>query len=122
MPTEAPSLPRLRGIPESVSTPAVPRLPRGVTIAFQPGSATLPASADTALRELAGRRAGAVIAVAAGGDAAGPGAAAQVRALPLALRRTQSMQDVLVAAGVPTASIRINAAALGRGGDARLLQ
>jgi len=122
LPTEAPSLPRLRGIPESVSTPAVPRLPRGVTIAFQPGSATLPASADTALRELAGRRAGAVIAVAAGGDAAGPGAAAQVRALPLALRRTQSMQDVLVAAGVPTASIRINAAALGRGGDARLLQ
>jgi len=122
LPTEAPPLPRLRGIPGTVSAPAVPRLPPGVAIAFRPGSAALPASADAALRELAGRRAGAVIAVAAGGDAAGPGAAAQARALPLALRRTQGMQDVLVAAGVPAASIRINAAALGRGGDARLLQ
>lgn len=122
LPTEAPPLPRLRGIPATVSAPPVPRLPPGVTIAFRPGSAALPASADAALRELAGRRAGAVIAVAAGGDAAGPGAAAQARALPLALRRTQSMQDVLIAAGVPAASLRINAAALGRGGDARLLQ
>ncbi len=122
LPTEAPPLPRLRGIPATVSAPPVPRLPPGVTIAFRPESAALPSSADAALRELAGRRAGAVIAVAAGGDAAGPGAAAQARALPLALRRTQSMQDVLVAAGVPAASLRINAAALGRGGDARLLQ
>jgi len=122
LPTEAPPLPRLRGIPATVSAPAVPRIPPGVTIAFRPGSAALPASADAALRELAGRRAGATIAVVAGGDAAGPGAAAQARALPLALRRTQSMQDVLVAAGVPAASLRLNAAALGRGGEARLLQ
>ncbi len=122
LPTEAPPLPRLRGIPETVSAPAMPRLPRGVTIAFRPGSAALPASAEAALRELAVRRAGAVIAVEAGGDAAGPGAAAQAHALPLALARTQSMLDALVAVGVPAASIRVNAAALGRGGDARLLQ
>ena len=122
LPSEAPPLPRLRGIPASVSAPPVPRLPPGVSVAFRPGSATLPAGVDAALRELAGRRAGAVIAVEAGGDAAGPGAAAQARALPLAWRRARSMGEALVAAGVPAEALRIDAAALGRGGAAHLLQ
>lgn len=122
LPSEAPQLPRLAGIPASVNAPAMPRLPPGVSIAFRPGSAVLPAAADAALRELAGRRAGAAVAVAAGGDAAAPDAAAQARALPLAWRRAQSMQEALVAAGVPAGSLRINAAALGRGGEVHLLQ
>lgn len=122
LPGEAPPLPRLRGIPASVNAPPVPRLPPGVSVAFRPGSAALQAGADAALRELAGRRAGAAIAVEAGGDAAGPDAAAQARALPLAWRRARSMEEALVAAGVPAGALRINAAALGRGGVARLLQ
>jgi hypothetical protein len=122
LPNEAPPLPQLRGIPASVNAPPVPRLPPAVSVAFRPGSAALPTGADAALRELAGRRAGAVIALEAGGDAAGPGAEAQARALPLAWRRAQNMQEALVAAGVPAGSLRIDAAALGRGGEAHLLQ
>ncbi len=122
LPSEAPPLPQLRGIPASVSAPPVPRLPPGVSIAFRPGSAALPAGADAALRELAGRRAGAAIAVEAGGDAAGPEAAAQARALPLAWRRARSMGEALAAAGVPAEALRIDAAALGRGGTAHLIQ
>lgn len=121
LPTSAPPLPRLGGLPATVNAPAVPRVPPGVTIAFAPGSATLPASADAALRELAGRRAGATIAVTAGGNAAGPGADAQARALPLALRRARAIQDALVNAGVPPTALRVDAAAMGRGGEARLL-
>ncbi len=122
LPAAAPPLPRLGGMPATVDAPAVPRVPPPVAFAFRPGSAALPASADAALRGLAGRRAGAAIAVSAGGDAAGPGAEAQARALPLALRRTRAIQDVLIAAGVPAGSLHAEAAALGRGGAARLLQ
>jgi len=122
LPDEAPPLPRLSGIPASVNALPVPRLPRDVTVAFPRGSAALPATADAALRELAGRRAGAAIAVAAGGDAAGSDAAVQARALPLALRRARSMQDALTAAGVPADALRVEAAALGRGGEAHLLR
>ncbi len=122
LPTTEPSLPRLGGMPASVNEPAVPRQPPGVSIAFRRGSAALPATAGAALRELAGRRAGATIAVAAAGDAPGPSLEAQARALPLALRRAQAIQDALVAAGVPATALRIDAAAVGRGGAARLLQ
>ena len=117
-----PLLPRLGGLPASTSAPAVPREPPGVSIAFRPGSAALPATADAALRELAVRRAGAAVAVTAGGDAPGQGFQSQARALPLALRRAQAIQEALVAAGVPAAALRIDAAAVGRGGAARLLQ
>lgn len=122
VPIAEPALPRLGGLPASVNAPAVPRVPPPVTIAFRPGSATLPAAADAALRELAGRRAGAEIAVYAGGDAPGSGFEAQAHALPLALRRAQAMQAALVAAGVPAAALHIDAAATGRSGAARLLQ
>lgn len=122
LPTTEPSLPRLGGLPASANAPAVPRVPPPVAFVFRQGSATLPAATEAALRGMAARRAGAAIAVVAGGDAAGPGAEAQARALPLALRRTRAIQDALVAAGVPAAALRIDAAALGRGGAARLLQ
>lgn len=117
-----PPLPRLGGLPASTSAPAVPREPPGVSIAFRPRSAALPATANAALRELAVRRAGAAVAVTAGGDAPGQGFESQARALPLALRRAQAIQEALVAAGVPAAALRIDAAAVGRGGAARLLQ
>jgi outer membrane protein OmpA-like peptidoglycan-associated protein len=122
LPAAEPPLPRLGGLPASVNEPAVPRVAPGVSVAFRPGSATLPAAADASLRELAGRRAGATIAVTAGGNAAGASAEAQARALPLALRRTRAMQDVLTAAGVPAAALRVDAAAMGRGGAAHLIQ
>lgn len=121
LPTGAPPLPRLGGLPGSVDAPAVPRVPPGVSVAFPPGSATLPAAAEKALRDLAGRRGGATIAV-TGGGAGGNSAEAQARALPLALRRGQAIGDALAAAGVPAAAIRVEAAATGRGGEARLLQ
>jgi len=117
-----PPLPRLGGLPASASAPAIPREPPGVSIIFRPGSAALPAAADAALRELAGRRAGAAVAVTAGGDAPGQGFQSQARALPLALRRARAIQEALVAAGVPAAALRIDAAATGRGGAAHLLQ
>lgn len=122
VPTTEPALPRLGGLPASVNLPAVPRVPPPVAIAFRPRSATLPTAADVALRELAGRRAGAEIAVSAGGDAPGSGFEAQARALPLALRRAQAIQALLVEAGVPATALHIDAAAMGRGGIARLLQ
>ncbi len=117
-----PPLPRLGGLPAGASAPAIPREPPGVSIAFRPGSAALPATADAALRELAVRRAGAAVAVTAGGDAPGQGFESQARALPLALRRAHAIQEALVAAGVPAAALRTDAAAVGRGGAARLLQ
>lgn len=121
LPAAAPPLPQLAGMPATVSAPATPRVPPGVTIAFPPGSAALPDAAGQALRELAGRRAGASIAVTAGGDSAG-GSALQASALPLALRRVRAMQDALVAAGVPAEALRVDAVAPGRGGTARLIQ
>lgn len=121
LPASEPPLPQLAGMPATVSAPATPRVPPGVAIAFPPGSAALPDAAGQALRELAGRRAGASIAVTAGGDSAG-GNASQASALPLALRRVRAMQDTLVAAGVPAASLRLDAVAPGRGGTARLIQ
>lgn len=122
LPMAPPPIPQLAGLPASTFAPPVPRTPPGVAVAFPPGSAALPQEADAALRNLAGRRSGGLIAVTAGGDANGPGAEAQARALPLALRRTEAMGAVLVAAGVPPAALRLDAAALGRGGQARLIQ
>lgn len=122
LPTAAPPLPRIAGLPASATAPPVPRVPPPVLVAFPPGSAALPAEADAALRGLAGRRAGGPIGLAAGGDAGASGPEAQARALPLALRRVRAMQDVLLAAGVPPGAMRVDAAAMGRGGAARLIQ
>lgn len=121
LPDAAPPLPQLAGMPATVSAPATPRVAPGVAMVFPPGSAAVPDAAGQALRELAGRRAGASIAVTAGGDSAG-GSPLQASALPLALRRVRAMQDTLVAAGVPAASLRLDAVAPGRGGTARLIQ
>lgn len=121
LPTGAPPIPQLPGLPATTFAPAAPPpLPQAV-IAFARGSAELPDSADPALRALAARLAGGGMVVQAGGDADGAGPDRQAAALPLGLARARAIQRALVAAGVPLAAIRIEAAGLGRTGSARLL-
>ncbi len=121
LPTGAPPIPQLPGLPATTFAPAAPRsLPQAV-IAFARGSAALPDSADPALRALAARLAGGGMVVQAGGDADGAGPDRQAAAVPLGLARARAIQQALVAAGVPAAAIRIEAAGLGRTGSARLL-
>lgn len=121
LPTGAPPLPQLPGLPASTFAPPAPRpLPEAV-IPFAHGSAALPDSADAALRALAARRAGGGVVVQAGGDAEGAGPDQQAAAVPLGLARARAIQAALVADGVPATAIRIEAAGLGRTGAARLL-
>ena len=121
LPAGAPPIPQLPGLPATTFAPAPPRpLPQAV-IAFARGSAALPDSADPALRALAARLAGGGMVVQAGGDADGAGPDQQAAAVPLGLARARAIRAALVAAGVPPAAIRIEAAGLGRTGSARLL-
>ena len=122
LPGGAPAFPTLPGIPASAFAPATPRLPPSLAIPFARGSASVPAAAEAALRQLADRRAGATILVSAGGEAPSTLPDAQAAALPLAWRRVQALGRVLTAAGVPMAALREDAVATGRGGSARLLQ
>lgn len=122
LPTGAPPLPNLAGIPPAVNAPAAPRPRPSASFAFAPGSAALPLGAEAALKALAGRRANAAVQVTAGGDAASAAPAAQAAALPLALRRVRAISAALVAAGVPQAALRTDAAAPGRGGSAGLVE
>lgn len=121
LPGEAPAVPVLPGVPASTFAAPVPRAAPQVAAAFLPGSAVMRPESDAALRDLAVRRGGGDVALLGGGDAASADAGVQAAALPLAWRRARAMADVLVAAGVPVSAMRIDAAALGRGGVARLL-
>ena len=121
LPTAAPALPNLPGLPTSNPAPVVLRARASAQFSFAPGSAALPDSADGALRALAAQRAGGPIAVTAGGDARSAAPDAQGAALPLALRRTGAITAVLIAAGVPSGSIRSRAVAPGREATARLV-
>ena len=121
MPTAAPPLPNLRGLPIAVAAPVVTRVRASARFSFAPGSAVLPRSAEASLQTLAAKRAGGPIAVVAGGDARSSAPDAQGVALPLALRRTDAVIAALVAAGVPSASIRAEAVAPGREASARLV-
>jgi outer membrane protein OmpA-like peptidoglycan-associated protein len=120
LPTGAPAVPQLPGLPASTFALATPRPAPQAVVAFAQGSAALPDSADPALRALAARRAGGGIEVSAGGDGEG-GPERQATALPLGMARARAIQDALVAAGVPMAAIRTEASGLGRTGSARLL-
>jgi outer membrane protein OmpA-like peptidoglycan-associated protein len=121
LPAGPPPIPDLPGIPATTTAPATPKPRPQVAATFLPESSVLrPVSAD-ALRALAARRAGGTIAVLGGGDATSAAPDAQARALPLAWRRAQAMAVVLTAAGVPASAMRIDAAALARGGIARLI-
>lgn len=121
LPTAAPPLPNLPGLPIADAVPVVARPRPQTSFAFAPGSAVLPAAADESLRALATRAAGGPIAISAGGDATSATPEAQGAALPLALRRTGAMAATLIAAGVPTGSIRAEATAPGREASARLV-
>ena len=121
LPEAAPPLPNIPNLPTVEAAPVVVRERPSTQFSFPPGSATLPEAADGALRALAARRAGGPIAVSAGGDARSTTVDAQGAALPLALRRTGAMSAALIAAGVPSGSIRVQALAPGREATARLV-
>jgi hypothetical protein len=121
IPDAPPPLPQLAGVTASLAPAASRPPPPGVAIGFRRGSAELPHGAEGALQALATRRAGAVIAVQAGGDA-GPSPAAQAAALPLALRRADAVRAALVAVGVPASDVRATALATARGTHADLIQ
>jgi outer membrane protein OmpA-like peptidoglycan-associated protein len=132
MPAQPPPAPKLPGVPVTTAPtppPATPPTPPPapvvgtggpVAIGFPAGSAVLPANATESLRALAQKRGESAIAVTGYGDAATSDAAAQSGALPLALARARAIAAGLQAAGVPPASIRINAEAMGNGGAATL--
>lgn len=121
LPTAPPPLPSIDGIPAATRAPAVPKAQPQVDAAFVQNSAVLRPESDAALRQLAARRFGGVVALLGGGDAPSALPDAQAAALPLAWKRARAMADVLVAAGVPVSAMRIDAAALARGGIARLI-
>lgn len=121
VPQAPPPLPQLAGLPTSNPAPVYTRAIPTARFSFARGSSALSQEAQAALRALADRRAGAAIAVVAGGEARSASLASQREALPLALRRTGAITAALVAAGVPAADIRAEATAQGRDATARLL-
>lgn len=121
LPSGAPPIPQLPGLPAATFAPAAPKPPPQAVVAFARGSAAMPDSAGPALRALAGLRAGGGVVVQAGGDADGAGPERQAAAVPLGLARARAIQAALVADGVPASAIRIEAAGPGRTGVARLL-
>jgi outer membrane protein OmpA-like peptidoglycan-associated protein len=91
-------------------------------VTFVTGSAELPASGTDTLKQLAGRRGSGIIAVTGYGDAASNDPDAQSAALALGLSRAKAMAAALTAAGVPATAVQVDAAAIGHGGTARLVQ
>ena len=89
---------------------------------FVTNSAELPGAATDTLKQLAGRRGSGVIAVTGYGDATSNDPDAQSAALALGLSRAKAMAAALTAAGVPVSAMQVDAAAVGRGGTARLVQ
>lgn len=134
MPAAPPAPPRLPGVasvtapalalrappPVPVAAPFQPGAP--VAITFPPGSAILPEGVAAALRQLAATRAGRGIAVVGYGESTGTDAASQAAVLPLAFARARGIAAVLGQAGVPATSLRLTAAATGRGGVARIVE
>jgi outer membrane protein OmpA-like peptidoglycan-associated protein len=93
-----------------------------VSVSFPGGSAALPPSAVDELKLLSAKRGKGIIAVVGYGDAASSDPDAQAKALTLGMARAQAMASALTAAGVPASSVQVDAAAIGRGGTARLVQ
>ena len=89
---------------------------------FVNGSAALTPTATDTLKQLASRRGTGMIAVTGYGDAASDSPDAQSAALALGLSRAQAMAAALTAAGVPASAVQVDAAAIGRGATARLVQ
>lgn len=121
LPTAPPPLPSLPGIPVAAAAAAGPRVGPQAMVEFLPGSAVLRPESDAALHALADQRFGGQVAVLGGGDAGSAAPDVQAAALPLAWRRARAIAAVLTTAGVPASAMRVDAAALGRGGIARLV-
>ena len=131
IPLAPPPPPRLPGV-SSVTIPVPPPVPpppappravpvvpgQPVPVTFPVGSSALPATAESALRQLAATRGAAAMAVGGFGDAASSDPAAQAAALPLAYARAESIAVALERAGVPRGAIRLTAEAQGHGGVA----
>lgn len=98
--------------PETV-TVAAP-LPPPVLIGFAPGNAILARKDRDAIKALAARRGSAMI------DAVGFAPSRTAAGLHLALLRATAIANELTSIGVPAASIRIDALAVGSGGAAQL--
>ena len=84
--------------------------------------ATLPQWATDTLKQLAAQRGSGAIAVTGYGDAASDDPDAQSAALALGLSRAKAMAAALASAGVPASAVQVDAAAIGRGGTARLIR
>jgi outer membrane protein OmpA-like peptidoglycan-associated protein len=90
-------------------------------VTFANGSAALPATGATTLKQLAAQRGNGIIAVTGYGDAASNDPNAQSAALTLGLSRAQAMAAALTSAGVPSSAVQVAAEAIGRGGSARVV-
>ena len=117
LPGVPPPLPRLPGLPATIFAPAVPKPRPAVLVQFSPGSFTLSAADEAALKTLATRAAGGPVAVSAGGDTG----SISPLALDLAWRRVQAIGAQLTADGVTLDHISSEAHADGRGGRAILV-
>jgi outer membrane protein OmpA-like peptidoglycan-associated protein len=93
-----------------------------VSVTFGNGSAALSPSATDMLKLLAAKRGSGIIAVTGYGEATSNDTEAQSKALTLGLSRAQAIAAVLTTAGVPASAVQVDAAAIGRGGTARLVQ
>jgi outer membrane protein OmpA-like peptidoglycan-associated protein len=93
-----------------------------LSVTFLTGSAELQPFAANTLKQLAARRGNGIIAVTGYGDTASNDPGTQSAALSLGLSRAQAMAAALTSAGVPPSAVQVDAAAVGRGGTARLIQ
>ena len=101
--------------------PAIPAVAANtVAVAFTPGSATLPPSANLNLRRFALAHKGVPLTLTGHGEAASQTPDAQAAALALALHRAEAMAAALAEAGVPASNLRLRADAVGTGGFAAL--
>jgi outer membrane protein OmpA-like peptidoglycan-associated protein len=78
--------------------------------------------AAATIKQFATTRGNAVIMVTGLGETENPDPKSQSEANILGLKRAQAVEDVLIAAGVPSTSVMMNAEASGRGAVLRLLQ
>ncbi len=113
-------LPPAPAAPAPVPVPAAKPPANTILVAFTPGSATLPPSANLNLRRFALAHKGAGVTVTGHGEAANRTPEAQADALKLALQRAQAMAAALGEAGVSAANLHLQADAAGTGGTATL--
>lgn len=121
MPKPAPPPVLAAVIPTPVPDPAAAQS-GAILIAFAAGSSELPPNALVSLKMMSLQRADNSIAVTGFGDLTATEAAAQSKALPLALERARVVASRLLALGVPANAIRISAEAQGHGAAARIVR